>query len=52
MNNSHLAAVVATAAAIIVLIGVLLATGPWRTRETYFPASSSSRPIQLPPQDR
>jgi hypothetical protein len=52
MTQSHLVAAVAIATAIIVVIGVILGTGPWRSRETYLPASSSSRPIQTPSQNR
>jgi hypothetical protein len=52
MTQSHLVAAVAIATAIIVVIGVILGTGPWRSRETYLPASSSSRPIQSPSQNR
>ena len=36
----HLVAAVAIATAIIVVIGVILGTGPWRSRETYPPATS------------
>ena len=52
MTQSHFVAAVAIATAIIVVIGVILGTGPWRSRETYLPASSSSRPIQSPWQSR
>ena len=47
MIQSHLVAAVAIATAIIVVIGVVLGAGPWRSRETYLPASSSSRPITI-----
>ena len=48
MTQSHLVAAVAIATAIIVVIGVILGTGPWRSRETYLPASSHTNAFAKP----